>query len=74
MNLKLNIFFVLMFAAATPSYAGYSKSCLDLCFKTGHDCKYCNYQCYFEEPYYPTPNYSGDSVCPPSFDGDIKRY
>ena len=46
------------------SYADYDKSCLDDCFRTGHECNFCNYECYRENVYKPMPNYSGDSTCP----------
>lgn len=61
---RFSIILIVM-AANQAAYSGeYSKDCLDICFKTGHECNYCNYQCYKEPRIYPTPNYSGDTVCP----------
>lgn len=56
--------FLLFFLFSSPLYALWDSTCLDTCFRTGHDCNYCNYQCSVEETYYLKPNYSGDTVCP----------
>ncbi|GEM_PF-5851891 len=54
----------LLFIASTSiSYADWDNSCLNACFKSGHDCRYCSYQCYSDNNGNPGPNYPGDSTC-----------
>ena len=44
--------FTLFFLALTSIFASsfvfaeYDQQCLDDCFSTGHECQYCNWQCY----------------------------
>jgi hypothetical protein len=61
---RLSIILIVMCASRVAFAGFYSKDCLDICFRTGHDCNYCNYHCYKEPRVYPIPNYSGNTVCP----------
>lgn len=55
--------FILLSLMSNVSLAGWNKTCLDDCYATGHECNYCNYECYKDDPYYIKPNYDGDSYC-----------
>lgn len=65
MKAILNLFIVLFFffTTASLSYAGYDQKCLNDCFKTGHECKYCSYQCFNDEYENMTP-YIPETECP----------
>jgi|HubBroStandDraft_1064217.scaffolds.fasta_scaffold1004150_1 hypothetical protein len=63
-NINHCLSIVLLFSVCTSiSYSDWDSDCLNICFKTGHDCRYCSYQCYTDNNYQPTPHYSGDSTC-----------
>lgn len=64
MNLKSLMLILVSGLLATASYAGYDNQCLSDCFSTGHECNYCNYQCYSEDTYRAKPHYSDEIPCP----------
>lgn len=70
MQRKMTSFLFLVFISIISSvcYADYDQQCLNDCFSSGHECKYCAWQCYndkvpAERPYTNTPcpldNYNG---------------
>lgn len=56
----LSLFLILF---VSNVYAGWDQQCLDDCFSTHHECKYCSYQCYSEDYDHPVPHYH-HTPCP----------
>ena len=63
-NLKSLMFLLFACCVSTTAYSGYDAQCLNDCFSTGHECNYCNYQCYSEDAYQSRPRYSDAIPCP----------
>lgn len=64
MQSLLKLLILLLFTVITPlSYAGYDSKCLSDCFATGHECKFCSYQCFSEDYANRTP-YNPATECP----------
>lgn len=64
MKKSLNLLILIIFSGITPlSYAGWNPQCLSDCFATGHECKYCSYQC-FSEDYINRIPYNPPTDCP----------
>lgn len=52
-----------LFLSSTSTFAAWSKSCLDDCFSTNHECHYCAFQCRVEEKD-PVVYDTNDPTCP----------
>lgn len=61
MQIKIKSF-LLLACFATSAYAGYDQQCLSDCFSSGHECKYCAWQCYSDKAPYVYPN--TNTPCP----------
>lgn len=65
MNYRLlTIISLLSLFISTASAQEWEGKCLADCFGTGHDCKYCSYECEITPSYHIYPNYDGDMTCP----------
>lgn len=61
-NLKIFIMLLVVYAISTPVFAKWDQQCLNDCFDTGHECKYCDWQCTVSDEPPPKWVYS-DSPC-----------
>lgn len=57
------IIIVFMAAITQPAYAAWDAQCLNDCFSTGHECRYCAYQCE-RDPKTPPPYSKEIETCP----------
>lgn len=63
MNNHKLIIACLFFLASTSSFAAWDRNCLNTCFSTNHECKYCDFKCRVEEQD-PVIYETNDPTCP----------